>query len=385
MKNFNLNIDGGYDASTKALMQQASDSGCDIINNYYSIDLDKLDDFITSLEKNEYNIFNTSSLNNCINATNKDKTIWVIISVARELLLLITDTIERSSNFVAQYSNNLKKRTSEDIVPIRYFFKNNEGVQYNEVLIEKSRVEPIYSELYPDINIDALYEEFMSSKESLLFLTGPPGVGKTTFIRHFLLKCGIIKTQDMFDASPTYSPIEPKIAYIKDAAVMLEGEFWSLLASLKTDLIIFDDLDFALTTRTPEHHQFVNNLLSFSDGVFGKKTKIIITTNIKIDDIDSALLRPGRCFDFLQLNSLARNAARDLWCTLLKMDVLDFDKYWPSQNMISQSDLMSCCYRIKRDFRERTYIKIGSRIYSVEEKVNKITNQPVGFKACQLQ
>lgn len=58
---------------------------------------------------------------------------------------------------------------------------------------------------------------------------------------------------------------------------------------------------------------FLNQFLSFTDGVEKHKTKFIITTNQKYNDIDTALLRKGRLFDILELRQLDQKEALEIW------------------------------------------------------------------------
>lgn len=277
------------------------------------------------------------------------------------------------------------KIQDEASVELSYYYIKDGNVNRTDMELSDERLATVYPELYPDIDVVDLANQYRSSNESLLFLTGIPGVGKTSFIR-YLLKT-IIKNKMEANATTWEDGLPARnyagqltVAYAKDMEVMLSSQFWSSLVSRNYTLIIFDDLDFALGERKPGEDSFVSNLLSFSDGVFGNKSRIIITTNLEVTDIDKALLRPGRCFDFLVLNALTAKEAIELWTGTLGMDKDLIDPAWLKVPTVTQAALMSQYLRIKTNNRERTYIKNGPRVYSVEQKIAEmLKNKKAGF------
>jgi SpoVK/Ycf46/Vps4 family AAA+-type ATPase len=111
------------------------------------------------------------------------------------------------------------------------------------------------------------------------------------------------------------------VVYVKSTDVLVNDKFWRELEKHEADFCIIDDLDYMLTKRDSEvtnaedqkKNDFLNQFLSFTDGVEKHKTKFIITTNQKYDDIDSALLRKGRLFDILELRQLDHKEALNIW------------------------------------------------------------------------
>jgi hypothetical protein len=118
-----------------------------------------------------------------------------------------------------------------------------------------------------------------------------------------------------------------------------------------------------------DNRTFMNNVLSFTDGIFEKKTKIIITTNQPITQIDAAVIRPGRCFDFLTLNPLTYDEACDLWVGVLKGNKEQFVQLYGGQDTVTQASLMSDYERMQHSFIERSYIKRGDNTYNLEKKM----------------
>ena len=237
-------------------------------------------------------------------------------------------------------------------VSVVYYYPARDEVGQNWINIKIADIPTIIPELFPSINIAALANSFKTSVDPILLLYGVPGVGKTTFLK-FLLSTGAYKN----------------VAYVKDISIMHKGEFWSHVASAKHDMLIFDDLDFALAPRKEGDKGFVSNLLSYSDGIFSSKTKVVITTNQPIERIDGALVRPGRCFDFLTLDPLAFDEGQEVWTTVLGMDLTHYDVLYSGQQYVTQAAIMSDYRRLLSQSQDREYLKRGNRRYSIEQKM----------------
>lgn len=189
----------------------------------------------------------------------------------------------------------------------------------------------VYGELYPRLDTEMLIDIYAKSDESLLILTGTPGVGKTCFAKM------LCKT-----AAQTLER-SIRIGYVKDPAVLRMDSFWATLHRYGFDFLLLDDLDDELKPRTEGKNPIVNNILSFSDGMFPPKTKIIVTTNQPNSDIDKAVIRPGRCFDILSLPPLSYEEALSIWVDPLGRDNESFIERFGEDESISitQASLMS--------------------------------------------
>lgn len=261
---------------------------------------------------------------------------------------------EHIYGFIRSHQGTFISRNTNEI-EIGYFYKSSsKGFSTSTLYVDREKLLPVYPELYPDIDINKLLQAYAQARESILMLYGAPGVGKTTFIK-FLLAAGEFES----------------VAYVKDPEVMNMGDMWGELTNSEYDLIIFDDLDSGLTPRSKNktNSNFMTQLLSYSDGIFhASNTKIIITTNQHIGEIDGALVRPGRCFDFIHLHPLTRAHALIAWTELLKLPIARFNAVFKEDEEITQAALMSEVttrgVKVRRD-----YIKSGDRDYTLDQKL----------------
>ena len=173
-----------------------------------------------------------------------------------------------------------------------------------------------------DIEISDQFElaaSYVNTTNEHLYLTGKAGTGKTTFMKRVL-------------QSLSQSKGDPKTIYTKDMAVLKEPSFWSdTLQSVRPNFLVLDDLDKELTPRTEvKQNTIVNQMLSLSNGLFENNLKIIITTNLVDEGIDSAVLRAGRCFEVLNLPFLGLDYAKDLWLGVDQRTEAEWDLLFPT-------------------------------------------------------
>ena len=162
--------------------------------------------------------------------------------------------------------------------------------------LNKSRL-PV-KEMYPflkDESLEGFYDRFMDSNSNILLLIGPPGTGKTTFIRGLL-------SHTNSSAYVTYDP-----------SILEKDHMFAEFIGSDSSIMVLEDSDNFLKPRN-DGNTMMAKFLNLGDGlVTTKGKKLIFSTNLpSIRDVDEALTRPGRCFGILDFNGLTYDEAIEL-------------------------------------------------------------------------
>lgn len=172
--------------------------------------------------------------------------------------------------------------------------------------LNKSRL-PV-KEMYPflkDESLESFYDRFMDSNSNILLLIGPPGTGKTTFIRGLL-------SHTNSSAYVTYDP-----------SILEKDHIFAEFIGSDSSIMVLEDSDNFLKPRS-DGNTMMAKFLNLGDGlVTTKGKKLIFSTNLpSIRDVDEALTRPGRCFGVLNFDGLTHEEAMTLKNKLGNTDVL---------------------------------------------------------------
>jgi len=155
-------------------------------------------------------------------------------------------------------------------------------------------------------------EKLVARKNGLTILEGSPGTGKTSYLRHLM---GQLKdTHRFYFIAPTCLKILEEPEFIG---------FWSSERAAYSDrklVVILEDADDALMTRESDNRDKVSAILNLSDGMLSDFLclHVICTINCTADDIDQALLRPGRLVSHRVFKRLDTPQATALAATLGK-------------------------------------------------------------------
>lgn len=151
------------------------------------------------------------------------------------------------------------------------------------------------TEMYPFLKGESLYDyydRFMNSSASILLLIGPPGTGKTTFIR------GLLQHRKA-SALVTY-----------ETAILEKDYVFARFIESSEEIMVIEDADAFLSSRK-EGNLMMHRFLNVGDGLVSTKgKKMIFSTNLpSIKNIDPALIRPGRCFDIVTFGRISQEDA----------------------------------------------------------------------------
>jgi hypothetical protein len=147
-----------------------------------------------------------------------------------------------------------------------------------------------YPFLEPGTSLAQYYDNYLHSSSNILVLIGPPGTGKTSFIK------GLIH----------HAKQGALVSY--DNKILEDDQIFADFMSGRDRFMVLEDADTFLSSRNKSGNTIMHKFLNIGDGLIstgGKK--IVFSTNLpSIRDIDSALIRPGRCFDVIHFDRLSK-------------------------------------------------------------------------------
>lgn len=152
----------------------------------------------------------------------------------------------------------------------------------------------------------------------LVILHGPPGSGKTFFIRGLMEKMENVKCL-LVPARLAVQMEDPTFISTLIEELELDSDDTENKIPL---LLIVEDADQILTTREAGDTGAISSLLNLADGIFGSllDVRILATTNAPILEIDDALLRPGRLLEQVSISELNAMQANVVYTRLTNQD-----------------------------------------------------------------
>lgn len=230
-------------------------------------------------------------------------------STPKKRLYNISVYYPSSNNKVKAFITKIKQYVvkEENESQIFLFIKNNYGDYGFEPLAvdlpENLDLEINYGKDFLDI--DKKIKERLSGKRSGLYMFhGPPGTGKTTYIKYL---ASVIKRDFIY--IPT-----TMIEYFTTDPNSL-----NIILKKPNSVIILEDAEKAILKRQGDgmDSSAVSSLLNLSDGILSDilKTSVIVTYNCPKQDIDDALKRKGRLqmeyeFDVLSVEDAVKLAKK---------------------------------------------------------------------------
>ena len=186
----------------------------------------------------------------------------------------------------------------EEHVNLRWLYEDRHG-DVNSHNFQHTYKDVILPEAYPFIkNLDEYVKNFVTGDETLLIFQGVPGTGKTRLVRHLL--------REMAKYYREASSENCYFGFTNNPELINNEEFYMrfLLDDNYVGMIL-EDSDVNIKSRKGlGDNKTINKLLFASDGFIPHNKKIILSTNLDVKNIDSAIIRSGRCYDFVQTREL---------------------------------------------------------------------------------
>lgn len=235
--------------------------------------------------------------------------------------VMFVSAINSDGSVVFTYHESVRTRVTDLIATIKivapqhhikWWYMTKDGLENSSIKLRGPNPVDAFYPWMPQ-SLRSFAQDFMASSANVLVLVGPPGTGKTSFIR------GLVRHMQ-FETWVTYDPKvqENEEFYVDFATPQTRG---SPRAARADDddkpepedqrCLVMEDADAIILPRK-DGNKLMNRILNLSDGItMLPARKIIFSTNLPgLTAIDEALVRPGRCFAAIRFRDLSQAEGR---------------------------------------------------------------------------
>jgi len=265
-----------------------------------NFEVDDIADIWVVLEA-KYNLYSTSEYK----ATIVEKEFIAVINWQYQssyiglTLRVLSKNISSCEKYIEDIELTLFDLIVVDEALISYTILQNDNSEIINEIYYQDSIEVDFNPLATPFieDVDVYIENFLNSKAPVLILQGEPGTGKTTYIKYLLQAMQEKQQSKRNDFNAMYS-FDENIFYLSD--------FYKRIIYDEYDVLVLEDINQVLHKNQDEDRlNPINKFLSVTDGLISKYKKIIITTNIESkQNLNPALLRPGRCYDVIPFRKL---------------------------------------------------------------------------------
>ena len=147
-------------------------------------------------------------------------------------------------------------------------------------------------------------ENTLSRPGGLTIFDGPPGTGKTSLVTQMIRR--LEKTHVFYSLSASQNRMLSDPEFVP---------FWQKQNTRHGDhvkVIIMEDAERLLWRRQGDNREAVSTILNIADGLLGRMLKLhlVCSVNATMDELDPAVLRPGRLMNHRRFNRLNRDNAK---------------------------------------------------------------------------
>lgn len=228
--------------------------------------------------------------------------------VDEDSIAVYADRPEKARRAAEKLKKTFSGRPRTEKPAFQIVKKTDCGIDVESVALDAAVAQsPDAMRLHYGADFPEWHADFVASlrarRTGLTVLDGPPGTGKTSYLRHLMA--------EMRESHRFYFIASSNLHLLRDPEFV---DFWAGQRRTHEEaamVVILEDAEMALMPRGSDNRQEVSLLLNITDGIMGEflKLQVVCTVNCALKELDSALLRPGRLMAHRHFGRLPAEAA----------------------------------------------------------------------------